>query len=72
MHNKFWIFDRQIVWTGSTNITKSGIYTQNNNVLVIRSPELANIYEREFDEMWNGQFGARSPSTNWQTSRCSH
>jgi phosphatidylserine/phosphatidylglycerophosphate/cardiolipin synthase-like enzyme len=63
MHNKFWIFDRQIVWTGSTNITKSGIYTQNNNVLVIDSPELANIYEREFDEMWDGQFGPKSPST---------
>lgn len=63
MHNKFWIFDRQIVWTGSTNITRNGIYDQNNNVLVIRSPELAEIYEREFDEMWNGQFGARSPST---------
>jgi len=62
MHNKFWIFDGQIVWTGSTNITKSGIYDQNNNVIVIRSPELAVIYEREFDEMWNGQFGARSPS----------
>jgi phosphatidylserine/phosphatidylglycerophosphate/cardiolipin synthase-like enzyme len=63
MHNKFWVFDRQIVWTGSTNITKSGIYAQNNNVIIIRSPELANIYEREFDEMWNGQFGATSPST---------
>jgi phosphatidylserine/phosphatidylglycerophosphate/cardiolipin synthase-like enzyme len=63
MHNKFWIFDRQIVWTGSTNITKSGIYTQNNNVIVVRSPELAAVYELEFDEMWNGQFGARSPST---------
>jgi len=62
MHNKFWIFDGQIVWTGSTNITKNGIYDQNNNVIVIRSPELALIYEREFDEMWNGQFGARSPS----------
>lgn len=63
MHNKFWIFDRQTVWTGSTNVTKSGVYTQNNNVLVINSPELANIYEREFDEMWNGQFGPKSPST---------
>jgi phosphatidylserine/phosphatidylglycerophosphate/cardiolipin synthase-like enzyme len=63
MHNKFWIFDRQIVWTGSTNITRNGIYTQNNNVLVIRSPELGGIYELEFDEMWNGQFGVRSPST---------
>lgn len=60
MHNKFWIFDGRIVWTGSTNITKNGIYDQNNNVIVIRSPELAAIYEREFDEMWNGQFGAPS------------
>jgi phosphatidylserine/phosphatidylglycerophosphate/cardiolipin synthase-like enzyme len=63
MHNKFWIFDGQYVWTGSTNITKNGIYDQNNNVIVIRSPELAVIYEREFNEMWNGEFGARSPST---------
>ena len=29
----------------------------------VDSPELANIYEREFDEMWNGQFGPKSPST---------
>jgi phosphatidylserine/phosphatidylglycerophosphate/cardiolipin synthase-like enzyme len=63
MHNKFWIFDRQIVWTGSTNITVNGIFKQNNNVLVIRSPEIAFIYEREFDEMWNRQFGPRAPST---------
>jgi phosphatidylserine/phosphatidylglycerophosphate/cardiolipin synthase-like enzyme len=63
MHNKFWIFDGQTVWTGSTNITKSGVYDQNNNVIVIHSPELAVIYGREFDEMWDGQFGAKSPST---------
>ncbi|HSL30079.1 MAG TPA: phospholipase D-like domain-containing protein [Anaerolineales bacterium] len=63
MHNKFWIFDGQIVWTGSTNITQNGIFKQDNNVLVIHSPELAAIYEREFQEMWDGQFGPRSPST---------
>lgn len=63
MHNKFWIFDRQIVWTGSTNATVNGVYKQNNNVLVIRSPEVAYIFEREFLEMWNGQFGPRAPST---------
>ncbi len=62
MHNKFWIFDQQIVWTGSTNITVNGIFKQNNNVLVIRSPEMAYIFEREFQEMWNGQFGPRAPS----------
>ncbi|GAB4465308.1 MAG: phospholipase D-like domain-containing protein [Anaerolineales bacterium] len=62
MHNKFWVFDRQIVWTGSTNVTRNGVYAQNNNVIVIRSPELAAMYESEFEEMWNGQFGAASPS----------
>jgi len=63
MHNKFWIFDQQITWTGSTNITVNGVYKQNNNVLVIHSPEIAFIYEREFQEMWSGQFGPRAPST---------
>lgn len=63
MHNKFWIFDGQIVWTGSTNITESGVFKQDNNAIVIQSPELAAIYEREFQEMWDGQFGPRSPST---------
>ncbi|HSG43157.1 MAG TPA: phospholipase D-like domain-containing protein [Anaerolineales bacterium] len=62
MHNKFWIFDQQTVWTGSTNMTENGIFDQNNNVLVIHSPALAAIYEVEFQEMWNGEFGPRSPS----------
>jgi phosphatidylserine/phosphatidylglycerophosphate/cardiolipin synthase-like enzyme len=62
MHNKFWIFDGNVLWTGSTNITESGIFKQNNNTIVIHSPELAAIYEREFQEMWAGQFGPKSPS----------
>ena len=68
MHNKFWIFDGQLVWTGSTNITVNGIFKQNNNVIAIRSTRLAEIYEREFQEMWNGEFGIRSPSTVDQQS----
>ncbi len=63
MHDKFWIFDQQVVWTGSTNITVNGIFKQNNNVLVIRSSDIAFTFEREFQEMWNGQFGPRAPST---------
>jgi phosphatidylserine/phosphatidylglycerophosphate/cardiolipin synthase-like enzyme len=63
MHNKFWIFDGEIVWTGSTNITESGIFKQDNNTITIQSRDLATIYEREFQEMWNGQFGPTSPST---------
>ncbi len=42
-----------------TNITVSGIFKQNNNTLVIHSPELATIYEREFQEMWDGQVWAQ-------------
>ncbi|NIP25639.1 MAG: hypothetical protein GWO38_17920, partial [Phycisphaerae bacterium] len=63
MHNKFWIFDDQKVWTGSTNVTANGIFQNNNNVLVINSSRLAAMYEREFDEMWTGEFGTSSPST---------
>lgn len=68
MHNKFWVFDRQITWTGSTNITVNGIYKQNNNVIVIHSPEVAAIFEREWEELWNAQLGPRAPSnrnTQW-------
>ena len=63
MHNKFWIFDGQTLWTGSTNITENGIFDQDNNTIVVQSPELAAIYEREFQEMWDGKFGPKSPST---------
>ncbi len=66
MHDKFWIFDGKIVWTGSTNITVNGIFKQNNNVIVLESPGLADIYEREFQEMWGGKFGPKSPSTYGQ------
>ena len=62
MHNKFWIFDGLVLWTGSTNITKSGIFVQDNNTIVFQASELATIYEREFQEMWDGQFGPKSPS----------
>jgi len=63
MHNKFWLFDGQIVWTGSTNVTVSGMFEQNNNVIVIHSTRLAAVYEKQFHEMWGGSFNARSPST---------
>lgn len=68
MHNKFWIFDGQIVWTGSTNVTKNCNFRNNNNVIVLKSPDVAAIYEREFAEMWEGKFGPRSPSTVEQQS----
>jgi phosphatidylserine/phosphatidylglycerophosphate/cardiolipin synthase-like enzyme len=64
MHNKFIIFDNEIVWTGSTNLTLNGNFRNNNNVLVIHSPELSEIFEVEFIEMLDGEFGPKSPSTS--------
>ena len=68
MHNKFWIFDRQIVWTGSTNITQNGSFRNNNNVIVLDSSQVAEMYEREFAELWAGESGPTSPSTVDQQS----
>ncbi len=64
MHNKFAIVDGTTVWTGSYNLTDSCSWRNNNNALRIRSPELAQIYQREFNEMFvDGKFGVTSPST---------
>jgi phosphatidylserine/phosphatidylglycerophosphate/cardiolipin synthase-like enzyme len=38
------------------------MFENDNNTIAIESPELASIYEREFSEMWSGQFNAKSPS----------
>jgi phosphatidylserine/phosphatidylglycerophosphate/cardiolipin synthase-like enzyme len=60
MHDKFWLFDAETLWTGSTNITHSGIYQQNNNVIVIHNREVALMVENQFKDMWVGGLGARS------------
>jgi phosphatidylserine/phosphatidylglycerophosphate/cardiolipin synthase-like enzyme len=62
MHNKFIIIDNAIFITGSTNLTVNDVYENNNNIVVSYLPEVAAIYEREFEEMWDGQFGPKSPS----------
>lgn len=63
MHDKFIVLDGRTVWTGSTNLTRNGIFRNNNNVLIVDSAALASVYEREFAEMWAGAFGPTSPST---------
>jgi phosphatidylserine/phosphatidylglycerophosphate/cardiolipin synthase-like enzyme len=63
MHNKFAVIDRQEVWTGSMNFTVSDAYSNNNNLIRIRSPQLAENYTAEFEEMFvNDQFGPGSPA----------
>ena len=52
MHNKFFVIDRRIVWTGSTNMTNEGFSSNHNNSPAIVCPELALAYEAEFEEMF--------------------
>ena len=52
MHNKFVIVDGKYIWTGSTNITDSCMTFNANNSVVIYSQDLAQIYEKEFLQMF--------------------
>lgn len=58
MHNKFFVFDKQVVWTGSSNISDTGTGGYNaNNVIVIEDKKIANIYLKEFSQMFDkGKF----------------
>jgi len=66
MHNKFVVIDQGLadaaVLTGSMNFTDNGVYRNDNNLQIIRSPEMAENYSAEFKEMFeNHQFGVTSP-----------
>ena len=56
MHDKFVVIDRSEVWTGSMNFTTQGTYSDNNNLLRIRSAKFAEDYTVEFEEMFKQDF----------------
>jgi phosphatidylserine/phosphatidylglycerophosphate/cardiolipin synthase-like enzyme len=59
MHNKFMILDGSTVITGSMNFTLNGAYRNNNNLVILRSRRAAEIFQAEFNEMFErGEFGS--------------
>jgi phosphatidylserine/phosphatidylglycerophosphate/cardiolipin synthase-like enzyme len=61
MHHKFAVIDELQVWTGSMNFTENGAYRNSNNIIALRSQQVAADYHREFEEMFiDDQFGAMS------------
>jgi len=62
MHNKFFVFDDECVWTGSFNTSVNAAYRNNENALYFCSPEAVANYTAEFSEMFFQQFGSSSPS----------
>ncbi len=57
MHNKFCVFDKKKVMTGSMNPTIRGNYYNNNNIVIIESRALAENYLDEFNELKKGIYG---------------
>ena len=64
MHNKFCVIDNKAVWTGSFNPTENDDKLNDNNVIVLYSRIIAENYEDEFNELWNGNFGNGSRVKN--------
>ena len=57
MHNKFFIFDKKKVFTGSANITSTDIAGFNSNISVLlNSEQVAKLFTQEFEQMYNGSF----------------
>ena len=66
MHNKYLIFDRQAVWTGSTNLSDNDFTLNHNNSIVFTGTEMAALFQHDFDQMVAGRFGRQktaSPTT---------
>jgi phosphatidylserine/phosphatidylglycerophosphate/cardiolipin synthase-like enzyme len=52
MHHKYVVRDGAEVWTGSTNWTDDSWSRQENVIVVVESEELAALFRRDFDELW--------------------
>jgi len=52
MHDKVMIVDGKVVLTGSYNWSAHAENENNENLVVITSENLANIYENEFQKIW--------------------
>lgn len=61
MHNKFFVVDGKIVWTGSLNLTTNSLYDHNNNSVMINSENLAANFTAEFDRYFEKGLFAKNP-----------
>ena len=54
LHHKFAVIDNKTVITGSFNWSPSAAHTNDETLLVIHSPKLADHFTREMNRMWRG------------------
>tara|TARA_B100002003_G_scaffold204549_1_gene197570 strand:- start:2682 stop:3368 length:687 start_codon:yes stop_codon:yes gene_type:complete len=64
MHDKFAVIDDAIVFTGSWDLSDSGVWRNNNNLVIIYSVRMAENFGVELEEMFGPwRFGSGSPVT---------
>jgi phosphatidylserine/phosphatidylglycerophosphate/cardiolipin synthase-like enzyme len=63
LHDKYLIFDRRQVWTGSTNLSDNDFTLNHNHSLVFDGAEIAARYQADFDQMVAGHFGAQKTAS---------
>lgn len=60
-HQKFIVRDHgtsnAAVLTGSTNFTPTGVSSNLNHIIILRSQRIVNLFLEEFEESWSGTFG---------------
>ena len=65
-HHKFVIRDKgkakAAVLTGSTNFTVTDTHRNLNHLAIFHDDGVVAAYDSEFDQLWDGIFGARSPN----------
>jgi phosphatidylserine/phosphatidylglycerophosphate/cardiolipin synthase-like enzyme len=66
MHHKVLIIDESIIVTGSFNFTKAADETNDDNLLIIHSPALAQLYLQEYERI---NAFARQPDTSSDSFR---
>jgi HKD family nuclease len=52
LHDKVFIIDSSIVVTGSFNFSKNAVSDNNENLLIIHNPDIAQAYLTEFGQRW--------------------
>lgn len=57
MHDKFMIVDDRFVFCGTANWTPTDLIHNSNNFVFIDSPEVADDFSAEFEQMFAGAFG---------------
>jgi len=53
MHHKYTVIDGRTVLTGSFNYTRSANETNDENLVVLTSPQLASDFQAAYQELWS-------------------